>query len=44
MNNSYKFLAHFLTGALAILSFAPASRVQVQALPGAVELPFLEAH
>jgi hypothetical protein len=41
MNNSYKFVAHFLTAALAILSYAPASRVQGQDLTGTVELTFL---
>jgi hypothetical protein len=40
MNSSYKLLAHFLTAALAILSFAPASRVQGQALTGAINVPF----
>jgi hypothetical protein len=38
MNTQWKFLAHFLTGALAILSVAPASRAQNPSVIGTTKV------
>jgi hypothetical protein len=40
MNTTWKFLAHFLTAALAIVSLAPASRSQNLNVQGVVNVPF----
>jgi hypothetical protein len=40
MNTQWKFLAHFLTGALAILSVAPASRAQNPSVIGTTNVAF----
>lgn len=40
MNTSYKYLAHFLTAALALVSLAPASRAQNLNVRGAINVPF----
>jgi hypothetical protein len=40
MNTQWKFLAHFLTGALAIISVAPASRAQNLDVMGAINVSF----
>jgi hypothetical protein len=40
VNTSYKFLAHFLTAALAIVSLSPSSRAQNLNVTGAINVPF----
>jgi hypothetical protein len=40
MNTSWKYLAHFLTAALALVTVAPASRAQNLNVMGAVNVPF----